>query len=88
MYGPPFILGECMPTYSMKNVDTDEEFEVTLKIAERETYLQDNLNIKQIFNKFPGIVDSVRIGVRKPDNAFKDVLSKAKNAHKRSTIDY
>lgn len=76
-----------MPTYDMKNTLTDEEFEIQLSMAEREAYLQDNPHIKQIFKKFPATLDSVRLGIRKPDRAFNDVLQKAKNAHRHSTID-
>lgn len=75
-----------MPLYSMKNTLTDEEFEIRLSMAEREQYLSDNPHITQIFTKFPAIGDSVRLGIRKPDRAFNDVLQKAKNAHKHSTV--
>ena len=70
----------------MENTITGEVFEISLSMAERETYLEENPHMKQIFNKFPGIVDSVRIGVKKPDRGFDEVLSKAKNAHKYSTV--
>lgn len=75
-----------MPLYSMENTITGEVFEISLSMAERETYLEENPHMKQIFNKFPGIVDFVRIGVKKPDRGFDEVLSKAKNAHKYSTV--
>jgi hypothetical protein len=71
----------------MKNTLTDEEFEIRLSMAEREQYLSDNPHITQIFTKFPATLDSVRLGIRKPDRAFNDVLQKAKNAHHHSTID-
>jgi hypothetical protein len=74
-----------MPTYSFRNNDTDEEFDLAMSNSERELYLKDNPNIIQIFKKFPGVVDSVRIGVRKPDDGFRDVLKKAK-IHKYNTI--
>jgi hypothetical protein len=74
-----------MPIYSMRNNETQEEFEVTLKYSELEQYLKDNPNIQQIFNRFPGTGDSVRLGIRKPDDNFRDVLKKAK-IHKHNTI--
>lgn len=76
-----------MPTYSMKNIETDEIFEISMPMAAREQYLKDNPHIKQIFTTFPAIGDSVRLGIRKPDNAFRDVLTKAKSSHLGSTID-
>lgn len=76
-----------MPVYSIRNNQTQEEFEVTMKYSELTEYLVQNPNMQQIFTKFPGVVDSVRVGVRKTDNSFRDVLSKAKSAHIHSTID-
>jgi predicted RNase H-like nuclease len=76
-----------MPVYSIRNNQTHEEFEVTMKYSELQEYLQLNPDHQQIFIKFPGVVDPVRVGIRKTDNSFRDVLSKAKSAHKHSTID-
>lgn len=75
-----------MPIYSIQNVDTDEIFDVNLKYAELIEYLHEHSNLKQIFTKFPGVVDSARIGVRKVDDNFKDVLKKAKESHRGSNI--
>lgn len=74
-----------MPIYSMRNNETQEEFEVTLKYSELEQYLQNNPNIQQIFNRFPGFGDPVRLGLKRPDDGFRDVLKKAK-IHKHNTI--
>ena len=74
-----------MPIYSMRNNETLEEFEVTLKYSELEEYLKENPHIQQIFTKFPGMGDPVRLGLRKPDQGFRDVLKKAK-IHKHNTI--
>jgi hypothetical protein len=76
-----------MPVYSFRNEDTNEEFEETMKFSDMDDFLKENTNVKQIFTRFPGTVDSVRIGIRKPDSSFNDVLMKAKSAHKHSTID-
>lgn len=75
-----------MPVYSMRNIDSDEEFEVNLKYSDLENYLDENPHIKQIFTRFPGTVDSVRIGIRKPDEGFRDALREVKRNHKRNTI--
>jgi hypothetical protein len=74
-----------MPTYSFRDKTTNEEFEMSMSNSERELFLEDNSHIAQIFKKFPGVVDSVRVGVRRPDDAFRDVLKKAKT-HKHNTI--
>lgn len=81
----PFFIGENMPTYTFRNEETQEEFTTIMTIAEREEFLQNNPNIKQCLAT-PGFADPVRLGVRKIDNSFNDVLIKAKSAHKYSTI--
>lgn len=75
-----------MPTYSFRDENTLEEFEKTMKNEERELFLEQNPHITQIFKVFPGVVDPVRVGVRRPDDNFRDVLRKAKSAHKYNTI--
>lgn len=77
-----------MPVYSMMNKETNEEFEVNMSNSDRELYLEENPHIIQVFRRFPGYCDPVRVGIRKTDSEFRDVLSKAKNAHKHSTIEY
>jgi len=76
-----------MPLYSMRNTETGEEFEISLSMKEREEYLEENKHMKQIFNKFPAFIDPVKLGVRKHDAGFKEVLSKVKENHKYSTVD-
>jgi hypothetical protein len=75
-----------MPIYSAMNKDTDEVFEVNMKFTEFEQYLNDNTNITQVFTKFPALGDSVRLGVRKPDDGFRDVLRNVKHHHKKDSI--
>jgi len=75
-----------MPIYSAMNKDTDEVFEVNMKFTEFEQYLNDNTNITQVFTKFPALGDSVRLGMRKPDDGFRDVLRNVKHHHKKDSI--
>jgi hypothetical protein len=83
---PPLLLtGDLMPTYSFRNNETLEEFDQSMSNSDRELFLVENPHIQQIFKAFPGVVDSVRIGVRRPDDNFRDVLKKAK-IHKHNTI--
>jgi hypothetical protein len=70
----------------MRNNETQEEFEITLKYSELEIYLKANPDIQQIFTKFPGTGDSVRLGIRKPDDNFRDVLKNVKHHHKKDSI--
>jgi hypothetical protein len=75
-----------MPIYSIMDNTTDEVFEVNMKFTELEHYLKDNPNLKQVFNKFPAVGDSVRLGLRKPDDGFRDVLQNVKHHHKKDSI--
>jgi hypothetical protein len=68
------------------NTDTEEVFEVNMKFSELEDYFKQNPHCKQVFNKFPGLGDSVRLGIRKPDDGFRDALREVKNSHKRNSI--
>lgn len=74
-----------MPTYRFKNTETGEVFEAILSLAERETFLAENPHITQEICA-PRLGDPVRLGIRKVDDGFKDVLKKAKRAHRNSTI--
>jgi hypothetical protein len=75
-----------MPIYSVMNRDTEEVFEVNMKFTELEQYLNDNSNLTQVFTKFPALGDSVRLGMRKPDDGFRDVLRNVKHHHKKDAI--
>lgn len=75
-----------MPTYSFRNNETNEEFEQVMKISEMEIFLKENPHIQYIFKRAPAIGDSVRLGIRHVDSGFNEVLQKAKNAHKYSTV--
>jgi hypothetical protein len=75
-----------MPVYSIMNTETNEVFEVNIKFAELEQYLETNPNLKQVFNKFPGLGDPVRLGMRKPDNGFRDVLKTVASHHRKNDI--
>lgn len=74
-----------MPTYTFRNKETLEEVTEILSLAEREKFLEENPSYMQV----PPVVafgDSVRLGVRRIDNGFNDVLKKAKAAHPLGTI--
>jgi hypothetical protein len=75
-----------MPIYSMRNNETLEEFEINIKYSELEEYLNTNPHIQQIFTRFPGTGDPVRLGLRKPDDNFRDVLRNVQHHHKKDSI--
>ena len=63
-----------MPLYDFVDTETGEEFELMLKLSEREEFLKDNPNIKQKVGA-PMIVGGVD-GLRKVDDGFNEVLQK------------
>ena len=75
-----------MPIYSVMDTTTEEVFEVNMKFTEFEQYLKDNSHFKQAFTRFPAVGDSIRMGVRKPDDGFRDVLRNVQHHHKKDSI--
>lgn len=74
-----------MPTYTFKHKETEEQFTTVCSMAEREAFLKENPDYIQV----PPIVafgDSVRLGVRRIDSGFNDVLKEIKKSHYKSTI--
>lgn len=65
-----------MPTYDFRDKTTGEVFSKIMKIAEKEQYLIDNPHIEQTHTVAPSMGDPVRLGVRKVDGGFKEVLQK------------
>jgi hypothetical protein len=73
-----------MPSYSFRNVITDTEFDLFLSMSDKDKYLEENKGIViQIITKAPGFGDPVSLGVKKPDQGFRDVLREIKKAHPR-----
>lgn len=75
-----------MPIYSVMDTNTEEVFEVNMKFTELEKYLSENSHIKQIFTKFPALGDPMRLGIRKPEDGFRDVLKNVSSYHKKNVI--
>ena len=72
-----------MPIYIFKNTKTNEVEEKFLSMSEREEYLKDNPDIKQV----PTPINIVGgVGGIKTDNGFNEVLSKISEAHPKSAL--
>lgn len=65
-----------MPLYDFKNKETGEVFEKFMSISAKEEYLKENPNIEPVISGLPSLIDPVRLGVRKPDQGFKEVLQR------------
>lgn len=75
-----------MPTYTFRNKQTGEVFDRLMKISDREQFLIDNPDLESIIGGAPAMGDSVRLGIRKPDGGFNEVLSKISAANYKSNL--
>lgn len=64
-----------MPTYEFRNTETGELFEKIMRNSVREEYLKENPHIQQLLSTAT-LIDPVRLGIRKVDQGFKQVLEK------------
>lgn len=65
-----------MPLYEFINKETNEVFEKFMSISSREEYLKENPNIQAVISGGNALIDPVRLGIRKPDQGFKEVLQR------------
>lgn len=80
-----------MPTYEYKCKNCNTIFERLLPISKRNTPEKDICEIcgtRNIEMKIgcPAICDPVRIGTKKPDKGFQEVLQKIKKNHPKNNI--
>lgn len=75
-----------MPTYRFQNTKTGEEFDKFMFMSEREPFLNDNPDLKQLPSL--GVVsgDPVRMGMKKPDDSFRDIIRNIKKEHRGSNV--
>lgn len=64
-----------MPLYDFRNKDTGEVFEKMMSISAKEEYLKQNPNIESMLG-MNALIDPVRLGLRRPDQGFKEVLQR------------
>lgn len=64
-----------MPTYIFRDKNTGEQFEKLMKISELDSFRAENPHLETIIQA-PMVCDPVRVGARKTDSGFKEVLQK------------
>ena len=84
-YADLVYINKNMPTYTFRNKDTEEVFDKIMSWNSREEYLKENLNLEVIIGA-PAMGDSVRLGIKKPDQGFNEVLSKIHAANYKSNL--
>lgn len=72
-----------MPTYSFINKETGEEFDIMMSMSELDSYKVNNPQLEQTIKSAPALADPTRLGIRKPDSGFRDVLKRIKKASGR-----
>lgn len=75
-----------MPTYTFRNTQTEEVFDQLMTWKEREQFLSDNPQLESIIGGAPALGDPVRLGIRKTDGGFNEVLSKIHAANYKSNL--
>jgi hypothetical protein len=73
-----------MPTYNFIDTETDEEFEVVMKIAEREEFLKENPQVQSIISA-PALISGSGSYQKVPEG-FKEVLAKVGENHPDSKV--
>ena len=69
-----------MANYTFLNNNTGEQFDISMAISELDQYKVDNPHLEQLIIRAPAIADPTRLGLRKPDAGFRDVLKRVKKA--------
>jgi hypothetical protein len=75
-----------MPLYEFEDKETGKIVVEVMKIADKPQFLVDHPNLKSIISAAPAICDSVRIGVKKVDVGFKEVLNRIHQRTPGSTL--
>ena len=66
-----------MPTYQFQDSNTGELIEKVMKISELDQFKKDNPHLIRVFEGTSvGIGDPVRLGIRKNDDGWREVLNK------------
>jgi predicted nucleic acid-binding Zn ribbon protein len=72
-----------MPVYTFRDVETNEVFDVNIRMSELDDYKKENPNHERYFDEAPMLVSGT--GIRS-DNGFNEVLTKISEAHPESPL--
>lgn len=64
--------GKTIPTYTFRNKDTGEEYNVIIPMSQYDDYLKEN-NVERVYSKPASLISGYH---QKPDNGFRDLLKK------------
>lgn len=74
--------------YTFLNTDTKQVEEHTMRMSEYDEFKEKNPHLERYHEpgRGPAMGDSVRLGIRRPDTGFQEVLSKIANANYKSNL--
>jgi hypothetical protein len=72
-----------MPNYTFYNKELEEETIISMPMAELDSFLLNNSHLQQVMTA-TALADPTRLGMKKPDNGFRDVLKRVKKASGRN----
>ena len=75
-----------MPIYTFRNKESGEVFEKLMSWDARQTFLENNPQLETLIGGAPALGDPVRLGIRKNDEGFREVLSKIHQNNYRSNL--
>jgi hypothetical protein len=73
-----------LPTYNFIDTETNEEFEVVMKITEREEFLKENPQVQPVVSA-PALISGTSTYQKVPEG-FKEVLAKVGENHPDSRL--
>ena len=77
-----------MPRYTFLNKQTNHVEEYYFSISSYDEFVNNNPHLERYHEsgQGPAMGDSVRLGIRKPDSGFQEVLSKISAANYKSNL--
>jgi hypothetical protein len=70
-----------MPTYTFRKKENHKDVWIEqMSMSEREKYLEEHPEVEQIIGNF-SIGDPIKLGLKKPDDGFRDILRRVKEHH-------
>ncbi len=75
-----------MPSYTFRNKLTGEVVEKFFSISSRDEFVKENPDYETVIDTAPMLGDSVRLGIRKPDDGFREVLSRIAKSNYKSNL--
>lgn len=76
-----------MPLYTFRDENNNQQIiEKSMRISELDEFKLQNPHLTKLIVGAPSIGDPVRLGLKKPDAGFRDVLKNVQHHHKKDNI--